>query len=70
MAADPASEKKENDINYQAIDLDKIQIAFIPGTGNMGGGLARLYAKLGYNVIIGSRTAEKAKKKVMKLLNH
>lgn len=35
-------------------------IALIGGTGNLGPGLALRWAKAGYKVIIGSRTAEKA----------
>jgi 8-hydroxy-5-deazaflavin:NADPH oxidoreductase len=35
-------------------------IALIGGTGDLGSGLARLWSKAGYQVIVGSRTAEKA----------
>ena len=36
------------------------RIAIIGGTGDLGGGLARRWAKAGYPVIIGSRAKEKA----------
>ncbi len=36
-------------------------IAILGGTGDLGTGLARRWAQAGYQVIIGSRTAEKAK---------
>ena len=36
------------------------KLAVIGGTGDLGGGLARRWAKAGYTVIIGSRTQEKA----------
>ena len=35
-------------------------VAVLGGTGDLGGGLAYQFAKKGYRVIIGSRTAEKA----------
>jgi NADPH-dependent F420 reductase len=38
----------------------KPTIAVIGGTGNLGSGLARLWAKAGYHVIIGSRSKDKA----------
>ena len=38
----------------------KPTIAVIGGTGDLGTGLARRWAKAGYTLIIGSRTAEKA----------
>ncbi len=37
----------------------KPSIAVLGGTGDLGGGLARRWAKAGYKVIIGSRSAEK-----------
>ena len=39
---------------------DKPTIAVIGGTGDLGTGLARRWAKAGYTLVIGSRTAEKA----------
>ena len=36
------------------------KLAVIGGTGDLGGGLARRWAKAGYEIIIGSRTQEKA----------
>ncbi len=36
------------------------KLAVVGGTGDLGGGLARRWAKAGYTVIIGSRTQEKA----------
>lgn len=39
---------------------DKPTIAVIGGTGDLGTGLARRWAKAGYPLVIGSRTAEKA----------
>ena len=38
---------------------EKPTIAVLGGTGDLGGGLARRWAKAGYTVIIGSRSAEK-----------
>lgn len=35
-------------------------IAIIGGSGDLGSGLARLWARAGYPIVIGSRTAEKA----------
>lgn len=35
-------------------------IAILGGTGDLGGGLARRWSRAGYNIIIGSRKAEKA----------
>src|SRR3954451_24214840 len=35
-------------------------IAVIGGTGNLGSGLARLWALAGYHVVIGSRSKQKA----------
>ncbi len=42
------------------MSLDKLTIAVIGGTGDLGTGLARRWAKAGYALVIGSRTAEKA----------
>lgn len=39
---------------------DKPTIAIIGGTGDLGSGLAKLWARAGYPVVIGSRTKEKA----------
>lgn len=39
---------------------NKPTLAVIGGTGDLGGGLAWRWAKAGYSVIIGSRTADKA----------
>jgi NADPH-dependent F420 reductase len=39
---------------------DKTTIAIIGGTGDLGSGLAKLWARAGYPVVIGSRTKEKA----------
>jgi hypothetical protein len=38
----------------------KPTIAVIGGTGNLGSGLARVWARAGYRVVIGSRSKEKA----------
>ena len=38
-----------------------LTIAILGGTGDLGTGLARRWAKAGHKVVIGSRTAEKAK---------
>ncbi|KAJ7559361.1 hypothetical protein O6H91_04G081700 [Diphasiastrum complanatum] len=43
-----------------ALELKKHRIAFIPGTGRMGGLIADHVAKAGLNVIIGSRSKDKA----------
>lgn len=40
----------------------KPRIAVIGGTGDLGGGLVRRWARAGYSVIIGSRTQEKAER--------
>jgi hypothetical protein len=42
-------------------------IAILGGTGALGGGLARRWSKAGFDVIIGSRTKEKAADAVIKL---
>jgi NADPH-dependent F420 reductase len=39
---------------------DKPVIAVVGGTGSLGSGLARLWARAGYPVVIGSRSREKA----------
>ena len=39
---------------------DKPTIAIIGGTGDLGSGLARLWARAGYPIVIGSRNKEKA----------
>ena len=39
---------------------DQTKIAILGGTGALGSGLAKRWAKAGYSVIIGSRTAQKA----------
>jgi 8-hydroxy-5-deazaflavin:NADPH oxidoreductase len=38
----------------------KLKVAVIGGTGTLGSGLAKRWAKAGYEIIIGSRSAEKA----------
>ena len=43
-------------------------IAVIGGTGALGSGLARRWARAGYNIIIGSRTAPKAEASAAELL--
>ena len=35
-------------------------IAILGGTGDLGGGLARQWSRAGYQILIGSRTEEKA----------
>jgi hypothetical protein len=40
--------------------LDRPTIAVIGGTGSLGSGLARLWARAGYPIVIGSRSKEKA----------
>jgi NADPH-dependent F420 reductase len=42
----------------------KPSVAVVGGTGDLGGGLARRWAKAGYRVIVGSRTQEKADRAV------
>lgn len=42
------------------MEQDKQTLAIIGGTGDLGGGLAWRWAKAGYPVIIGSRSADKA----------
>ena len=39
---------------------DKPTIAIIGGTGDLGSGLARLWARAGYPIVIGSRDTQKA----------
>eukprot|EP00246_Nothoceros_aenigmaticus_P017998 TRINITY_DN9226_c0_g1_i1.p1 TRINITY_DN9226_c0_g1~~TRINITY_DN9226_c0_g1_i1.p1 ORF type:complete len:231 (-),score=26.38 TRINITY_DN9226_c0_g1_i1:296-964(-) len=50
-----------------ALDLKKLTIGFVPGTGRMGGLLAGHLSKAGLKVIIGSRDPEKAKLKASQL---
>ena len=39
-------------------NLKHLKLAFVPGTGKMGHGLARIYAKAGYQTFVGSRSLE------------
>lgn len=39
---------------------DVLKLAIIGGTGDLGSGLAHLWAKAGHDVVLGSRTAERA----------
>jgi len=41
--------------------MSKPKIAILGGTGDLGSGLAKCWAKAGYPVVIGSRSADKAK---------
>ena len=41
---------------------DKPTIAVIGGTGALGSGLAMRWARAGYGIVIGSRSAENAEK--------
>lgn len=43
-------------------------IAIIPGTGNMGFGFSRLYAKAGHTVLLVSRESEKAKEAAARII--
>ena len=45
----------------------KDTIAILGGTGNLGTGLAIRWAKAGHRIVIGSRTAEKARKAIANL---
>jgi len=45
-------------------------IAIIGGTGDLGTGLARRWARAGYPIVIGSRTAEKAQSAAQALAAH
>jgi NADPH-dependent F420 reductase len=47
-------------MSTQAISPARPRIAILGGTGNVGRGLALRWAKAGYDVIIGSRSPEKA----------
>jgi 8-hydroxy-5-deazaflavin:NADPH oxidoreductase len=49
---------------------DKPTIAVIGGTGNLGVGLARLWANAGYPVVLGSRSKEKACQAARLLAEH
>lgn len=49
---------------------DKPTIAVIGGTGNLGVGLARLWASAGYPVVLGSRSKEKAYQAARLLAEH
>ncbi|MDW4741634.1 NAD(P)-binding domain-containing protein, partial [Escherichia coli] len=40
---------------------DKPTIAILGGTGDLGSGLAKCWLAAGYKVVLGSRSAEKAK---------
>lgn len=44
-----------------------IKLAIIGGTGDLGSGLAHLWAKAGHDVLIGSRAADKAEAKAKEL---
>jgi predicted dinucleotide-binding enzyme len=46
---------------------NKPTIAVIGGTGDLGSGLARLWAAAGYPIIVGSRAKEKALAKAQEL---
>jgi NADPH-dependent F420 reductase len=46
----------------------KPSVAVVGGTGDLGGGLARRWARAGYRVIVGSRTQEKADRAVADIL--
>jgi len=46
------------------MDIRALKLGFIPGTGNMGFALAKNHAKAGFQVFIGSRDIEKAKRAV------
>ena len=46
---------------------EKLSIGVIGGSGQEGGGLALRWAAAGHDVIIGSRTAEKADEAAQKL---
>ena len=48
----------------------KPRVAVLGGTGDLGTGLARRWAKAGYDVIIGSRTAEKGQAAAQELNNY
>jgi len=50
------------------IDVKSLKIGFIPGTGNMGRGLARNHAKAGNEVLVGSRTKDSAIECAAKIL--
>ena len=43
-------------------------IAVIPGTGNIGFGLSRLFASVGHKILLGSRDATKAEEAAKKIL--
>jgi predicted dinucleotide-binding enzyme len=43
-------------------------IAVIPGTGNMGFGLSRLFASAGHRILLGSRDAAKAEEASKKII--
>src|SRR5581483_11641415 len=49
---------------------DRATIAVLGGTGAEGGGLAIRWAYAGHNVIIGSRTAERAQEAATKIAKH
>jgi 8-hydroxy-5-deazaflavin:NADPH oxidoreductase len=49
---------------------NKPTIAVIGGTGDLGSGLAQLWAAAGYPVIVGSRAKERAQAKAQELLVH
>ena len=49
---------------------DKPTIAVVGGTGNLGVGLARLWASAGYQVVLGSRSKEKAGEAARLLAEH
>ena len=62
------TDKTPNDEGANAPQQPNI-IAILGGTGALGGGLARRWSRAGYQIIIGSRTAEKAESAATELLN-
>ncbi len=50
--------------------MTKPVIAILGGSGELGGGLARRWAKSGYEIIIGSRTREKAEIAAQDIATH
>lgn len=50
-----------------AVDVKKLTVGVIPGTGLMGGLLAGHLAQAGITIIVGSRDEDKAKRKAAEL---
>lgn len=61
---DPAptdQDDEERRVSTDSLDVSEITIGILGGTGDQGKGLARRFAMAGHTVLIGSRSAERAR---------